>query len=211
MTGNYDPISQSQLGKPEDISPIGKFRRVCCVSEEGPFFITFWSESAYHLSVDDEKVEVPNAVPLQRVLIEDRFNMKQPFRFHHAKMTERKPPFVPLILARTPKDDAPPVYIPSIPRMVEALIRQALYSPNSNIHLRSSDSPSISLGYFIRYLRLTEPEQRAKILSALSIATRGEMQRRLDKWVPRQIAWISLPTDELPVEKNSCGMGDYRN
>ena len=121
-------------------------------------------------------------------------------------MTERKTPFVPLILVRTPKDDAPPIYIPLIPRMVEALIRQALYSPNSNIRLRSSDSPSISLGYFTRYLRLTEPEQRAKILSALSITTRGEMQRRLDKWVPKQIAWIPLPSNELPVEKNSCGM-----
>jgi hypothetical protein len=78
--------------------------------------------------VDGEKIEVlTNTVPLQGdliVLIEDRFNMEQPLRV--ATMREAKTGFLSHFLAKTPKDGALPIYIPSIPRMVEALIRQLL-------------------------------------------------------------------------------------
>jgi hypothetical protein len=79
--------------------------------------------------VDGEKIEVlTNTVPLQGDLIvpiEDRFNMEQPLRV--ATMREAKTGFLSHFLAKTPKDGALPIYIiyiPSISRMVEALIRQ---------------------------------------------------------------------------------------
>jgi hypothetical protein len=206
-TGKYESISERELGKDDNHSQVIRMRddkhpqalgmqRVkpkSLSAEEKPYHITFWSESSYHLSVDGEKVEVPNAVPLQEsliCLIEDRFNMEQPLRVHHARMREAKPGFVPHFLAQTPKDGALPIYIPSISRMVEALIRQLLCWPDANVRYWTFDTPAISLEYFIKYLYLYKPEQSAKLIPALSEDTRDWMQQKINGWVPKHVSRI---------------------
>ncbi|KAN0087383.1 hypothetical protein V8E54_001071 [Elaphomyces granulatus] len=147
QTGKYKLISERELGKDDeglqvlhmrdDKHPqVLGMRRVLPVAsaKEKPYHITFWSESSYHLSVDGEKIEVPNTVPLQEdllVLIEDRFNMEQPLTV--ATMREAETGFLSHFLAQTPKDGTLPIYIPSISRMVEALIRQLLCWPHISL------------------------------------------------------------------------------
>jgi len=176
-------------------------------AEEKPYHITFWSESSYHLSVDGEKIEVPNTVPLQEdliVLIEDRFNLEQ---LSIATMREAKTGFLSHFLAQTPKDGVLPIYIPSISRMVEALIRQLLCWPDVKVRYWTFDYPAVLLEYFIDYLHLYEPEQSAKLMPALSEDTvlavdggqnsesrtpRDWMQKTIIIWVPKQVTRIKV-------------------
>jgi hypothetical protein len=207
-TGKYESISEGELGKDDkhiqvlrmrdDKHPqalgMRRVKPIFLSAEEKPYHITFWSESSYHLSVDGEKVEVPNTVPLQEFiiyLIEDRFNSN--------RMGKAKVGFVPHFLAQTPKDGALPIYIPPISRMVEALIRQLLCWPDANVRYWDFDTPAISLEYFIKRLYLYEPEQSAKLMPTLSEDTRDWMQQTINGWVPKHVSrikWMQQKIDD---------------
>jgi hypothetical protein len=166
------------------------------------FYLNLWPEYIYKLPVDGELCEVPHISALNPALIEERFYphhdrththplcLSQPtLRFMRNQPDQSPPPFRP---RRTP------VYIPTLPRYLDASISRCLDVRMSisqverglpaTIRFRGNDW--IEISYIIRYLYLENDIQRARLLPMLPEPSRVEMQKMLDKYV-RKIVYRS--------------------
>jgi hypothetical protein len=77
-----------------------------------------------------------------------------------------------------------PIFIPSIPKICDALLDQLRYCVTlaENFHGDSGNDPSYFLTKFIRYLYLERPSQRNLLLPLLADRNRGEMELRINKF-----------------------------
>jgi len=164
------------------------------------FYINLWPENLFGLAVDGDLCEVPHICAWNAVLIEPTF---YPF-------PDRNTAFPRLLCDSdtgpgtrfTPKnpDQSPPpirshrtpVYIPTIPRYIDAcLSRHPLLAhlPDAPRFLGES---SLDISYLIRYLFLEHDAQREKLLSKLHGQRREVMKDILDQYVRTVKANINM-------------------
>ncbi|KAI9763497.1 MAG: hypothetical protein M1839_006445 [Geoglossum umbratile] len=168
-TGQYERI-------PQDIS-----YRFC-----DPF-VHFWSESLYMLTVADPKVEVPDLVAWNDNLMEDRFDpaATDVMSISYKSKLAIGCRLLPKILAQSAESNYP-VYVPSVPRLVDALLNQVIYR---QAHLETYNYvsildtlPSYHLTNLIRYLHLEKPHQREKLIPELAERNRADMETRMNRY-----------------------------
>jgi hypothetical protein len=93
-----------------------------------------------------------------------------------------------------------PIYIPSIPRMLDALLDQARYRDGhpEKISYLSGHRPRYHLSNFTRYLHLEKPTQRERVLPELAERNREAMEVILNKFKRQPLLTLaSLQAEEL--------------
>jgi hypothetical protein len=149
--------------------------------------ISLWSERVYMLSVDGEKVEVPDPQAWNVVLMEERFDLDpawaQAVSISYTTRIANGVQILPPILAQS-ADIKYPVYIPTIPRMFDALLDQARYRVTyaENFPGKLGNRPRYHLQNSVRYLHLEKPQQRERVLPELAERNRGEMEVIINKF-----------------------------
>ena len=140
------------------------------VGEE--FYINLWPAGHYRLPVDGDLCEVPHICAWNHVLVETKF-------FPNPSHSDRSPRVlsdgIAVYLPAHP-DQSPdrpcrtPVYIPTIPRYLDACLSRSRHYFAIRSSVRPSDvffsnSASLEIGNLIRYLYLEMEDQRAKLLT----------------------------------------------
>lgn len=159
------------------------------------------------LSVDGEKVEVPDPHAWNVVLMEERFDLRPSwaqadsigYTTRIANGVQNLPP------VRAQSADMPkyPVYVPSIPRMLDALLDQARYRTThaaaENFSSSSSEQggnrPRYHLQNCVRYLHLEKAHQRERVLLELAERNRGEMELIMDKFKRKPVVTLASLQD----------------
>ena len=149
--------------------------------------ISLWSERVYMLSVDGETIRVPDPNAWNVVLMEERFDLHpswvQAVSISYTTRIADGVKVLPPTLAQS-TDTRYPIYIPTIPRMLEALMDQARYRSMfaENLHEKQSIRLEFHLRNFVRYLHLEKPQQRERLLPELAERNRGEMEAIINKF-----------------------------
>jgi hypothetical protein len=93
-----------------------------------------------------------------------------------------------------------PIYIPTIPRILDALLDQARYRVTyaENFPGKLGNRPKYHLQTFVRYLHLEKPQQRERLLPELAERNRGEMEEIINKFKRKPLVTLaSLQHKEL--------------
>jgi hypothetical protein len=150
------------------------------------FYINLWPENLFGLAVDGDLCEVPHICAWNPVLVESKFypfpDRKQTFpmllsdegtRFT-PKNPDQSPP--PIRTHRTP------VYIPTIPRYIDALLSRHPLLASLPDAPRYEGHSSMEISYLIRYLFLENEAQREKLLATLAGQRKDVMMYILDRY-----------------------------
>jgi hypothetical protein len=139
--------------------------------------ISLWSESTYMLAVDGGKIEIPDPQAWSVVLMEERFDPNPSWThdtpISYTSMVADGVRVVPPNPAQS-TDVNYPVFIPTIPRILDALmdqVRRQVVNFNDGGH-----RPDVHLKCFVRYLHLETPQQRERVLSELAERNWGLME-----------------------------------
>jgi hypothetical protein len=166
------------------------------------------------LNVDGEKVEVPETHAWNVVLMEERFDLHitwaNAVSIGYTTRTVDGVKILPTIRSQS-ADVKYPIYIPSIPRMLDAQLDQARYRVThpENFPDLGTNRPRYHLRNFIRYLHLEKPTQRGKVLPELAERNRGEMEILLDKFQRKPLVTLaSFSAKELEKKNKSIGCND---
>ena len=185
-TGQYELVEQDLRFRLEDpyTLQVPRLR----LKTDNNFYpcISLWSEHVYMLNVDGEKVEVPETHAWNVVLMEERFDLDISWAnavpIGYSIRTANGVMILPAIRTQS-ADKKYPIYIPSIPRMLDAQLDQVRYrSTDPENFPLDSNRPRYHLRNFIRYLHLEKPTQREKVLPELAERNRGELEVLLDKY-----------------------------
>ncbi|KAI9651713.1 MAG: hypothetical protein M1829_002560 [Trizodia sp. TS-e1964] len=152
-------------------------------TSEGAFgsSVSLWSESVYMLSVDGEKIEVPDTFALNSVLIEERFELDPSWAkvdpISRTAMEARGVRILPHNPAQSPSMKYP-VYIPTIPRMLNALLDQlqCRITYAKKFPGRLGNQPIYHLKNSVRYLHLEKPQQQTRVFPELAERNREDMK-----------------------------------
>lgn len=152
-----------------------------------PYCISLWSEHVYMLDIDGEKIEVLDPIAWNVILMEERFDLHpswaQASPIGYTKRRANGVMILPPTLAQSAyaKD---PIYIPTIPRMLDALLDQARYGVTNaeNFPGKVGLRTSYHLRNFVRYLHLEKPQQREKLLPMLAERNQGQMEAAINKF-----------------------------
>jgi hypothetical protein len=149
--------------------------------------ISLWSERAYMLKVDGEKIEVPDPHAWNVVLMEDRFDLHPSWALatsiSYTTRIAEGIQVLPPALAQSANMKFP-IYIPTIPRILDALLDQARYRVTyaENFPAKPGNRPKYHLQTFVRYLHLEKPWQRERVLPELAGRNRAETEAIIDKF-----------------------------
>jgi hypothetical protein len=165
--------------------------------------ISLWSERVYMLKVDGEKIEVPDPHAWNVVLMEERFDLDpswaQAVSIGYTTRITDGVKVLPPTLAQS-ADMKYPVYIPTIPRILDALLDQARYRVTyaENFPGKLGNRPKYHLQTSVRYLHLEKPQQRERVLPELAERNRGEMEAILNKFKRKPLVTLaSLQNNEF--------------
>lgn len=163
------------------------------------------------LSVDGEKVQVPETHAWNVVLMEERFDLHPSWAMAGSIGYTKRMADGVVILTETRSQSADkkdPIYIPSIPRMIDAMLDQARYRvthPEEFSNLIRGNRPRYHLRNFTRYLHLEKPTQRERVLPELAERNREEMEVLVDKFKRKPLLTLaSLQAEELEKKKGSA-------
>jgi hypothetical protein len=117
------------------------------------------------LKVDGWKIEVPDPHAWNVVLMEERFDLHPSWAqavsiSYITRITNDVKVLLPTLAKSI--DMKHPIYIPTIPRILDALLDQARYRViyAENFPGKLGNRPSYHLRNFVRYLHLEKPQQR---------------------------------------------------
>jgi len=165
--------------------------------------ISLWSECVYMLDVDGEKIEVPDTLSWNVVLMEERFDLHPSWaQAVSISYTTRIKNGV-MVLPPTPAQSADmkyPIYIPTVPRMLDALLDQARYRVTHAEEFpgKLGNRPVYHLQNCVRYLHLEKPQQRERVLPELAERNRGEMEAISNKFKRKPLVTLaSLQNKEV--------------
>ncbi|KAH0565360.1 hypothetical protein GP486_001243 [Trichoglossum hirsutum] len=187
-TGQYERIQQDLGCRLRDpfVKQVPRLRHTDS-DQTNTLCISFWPESLYMLTVVGSMVEVPDLFAWNQNLVEDRFDpaaadvMSVSYKSKLAAGRQ----LVPKTLAQS-AESSYPVYVPSIPRLVDALLDQVRYRQTHietyNYTSMPNMLPSYHLSNLIRYLHLERTYQREKLIPELAERNRAEMERRMNKF-----------------------------
>jgi hypothetical protein len=131
-----------------------------------PHCLRFWPEESYKISVGGPCIEVPDCTAWNPVLVEEKFHPDRPdLRFGPNTITSlAKLSVAPTQTLSRASMQKSPLFIPSIPRMLEGLLQQSM------VHgaLQRESEAYYNVENMIRYLFLERPNQRDKVCELLS-------------------------------------------
>jgi len=207
-TGQYELVEQNLNFRLDD--PYTRQVPRLRLKTDNNFYpcISLWTEHVYMLNVDGEKVEVPETHAWNVVLMEERFDLHITWAnadsISYTTRTANGVKILPTIRSQS-ADIKYPIYIPTIPRMLDAQLDQARYRvthPEDFPDL-GTNRPRYHLRNFIRYLHLENPTQREKVLPELAERNRGEMEALLDKFQRKPLVTLaSFSAQELEKKTN---------
>lgn len=149
--------------------------------------ISLWSEDVYMLDVDGERIEVPDALAWKAVLIEDRFDLRPPWAqadsiSYSTKIADGVQVLAPLLTQSA--DMKYPICIPTIPRMLNALLDQVHYCITyaEEFPPGAGNRPFYRLNAFVRHLHFEKPQQRGRLLPELADNNRQAMELICNKF-----------------------------
>jgi hypothetical protein len=138
-----------------------------------------WSETVYQLQVKDvEPVAVMDIHAWNLVLVEERFATVPEVAINtFTARTSKGVRTVPKILSSSRRF---PIYVPSIPRICDALLDQLRYriTHAENFPRKLGNRPSYHLSNLVRYLYLERESQLELLLSQLAERNRAEMKEK---------------------------------
>ncbi|KAI9825317.1 MAG: hypothetical protein M1819_000563 [Sarea resinae] len=146
-------------------------------------YLSLWPESLYMLSVDGDNVEVPDLHAWNHVLMEDRFDPGESTRtrsLSYQSLTEKQIRVLPPVLARNSEISCA-IYVPSIPRLLDALLDQCRYyeaHPGQLLSIR----PGYHIDNFIRYLHLEKLWQEELLIPTLAERNQNLMEWRISRF-----------------------------
>ncbi|PGH03184.1 hypothetical protein GX51_04219 [Blastomyces parvus] len=172
-------------------------------STREPIRIRLWPEKLYFLSVDGPKVQVPNVVSWDCVLMEEHFDPEIGYPITKTALEARNTRILPKDLAQ--RENASPLFVPTISRMVDALLDQERYLQkhgqsgsgdnkeiiNGNL---LANRPAEHITSFVKCLYLERPQQQAKLLPHISSHNLSTMEARLARFRRRP----TVVLDSLP-------------
>lgn len=156
-------------------------------ADDEPCFLSLWTESDYHLSVDGgTMIEVPDCRAHNDVLIQKEFHPdREKLRYGPRLLTSKGIQFVSSRPARSGKQMTP-IFIPTIPALLDALLDQARYLKENFPDHSSCYRPLIHVGNMIRYLHLEEPHQKEALLPKLALRNQDYIIERLRRYKRKQ-------------------------
>ena len=187
---------------PVEAVRIAEVPRLERVGERERFYINLWPENLFGLAVDGDLCEVPHICAWNPVLVESKF---YPF-------SVQKQPF-PMLLSdegtrftlENPDQSPPPirkhrtlVYIPTIPRYINALLSRHPLLASLPDTPRYAGHSSMEISYLIRYLFLENEAQWEKLLPTLAGQRKDVMMHILD--------WYERTVKKKITLRNSKGM-----
>lgn len=165
-------ILENRLGDPY----VKRVPRIARIEGRGSC-VSLWTEEVYCLRVDGKVVEVPDLLAWNTVLIEDHFDPGPPSRVHTRQaLTKMGLPWLPPQLTQSGKQKIP-IFVPSIPRIIDACLDQARYRMVHPENFRiSTNRPVYHLRNFTRYLFLENEEQQEKLFQELQKHNQADMK-----------------------------------
>ena len=151
---------------------------------EDPYFeyLRIWPEELYKLSVDCNKIEVPDVQNKEYVLLEDEYYRDPYQRFGPPRLSKKWRSLLPILQMRAKllRRDIP-IWIPTVEEHLNALLDQR--REEIDTRLRTGNDPEWQIRNFIRYLYLDWEPTREWILSTkVRERNRELMVQRLDKF-----------------------------
>lgn len=180
MTGRWRQVEHSHRTQELMIySDVPRIQRVPTVFElDIELCLSFWTEEKYHLTVSGPTVEALDCCALNIVLVEDRFNPRQP---HGPRsLSTEGICFVPEMRARSFHCSIP-ILIPTIPRFLDAELDR--YRDNVDKSLVNKNfvlSKPFHTLRLIRSLFLDVPRQKMLMLSEMAQRNRPMMEHLIE-------------------------------
>jgi hypothetical protein len=184
--GYFEPVAQETRYRFKDTytEQVPRLRDMRCDSSEPFSYVSLWTETVYMLRVEDvEPIVVKDIYAWNPNLMEERFATTiETAYITVTSQIERGVRIIPKILSSV-KDV--PIFIPSIPRICDALLDQLRYRKThaENFPKVLGNRPSYYLTNFIRYLYLERPSQQKLLLPLLADRNRGEMELMVNKFM----------------------------
>lgn len=180
-TGDFERVEQDINLRFNDpyAKPVPRLRDKRCPPG---FFtcISLWSETIYKLRVEDaEPVPVMDIFAWNECIAEERFaTIPETAYLAYGERTKSGTQIFPPAWGSA---KGLPVFIPSIPKMCDAILDQLRYRVThaEELHKGSGNRPAYHLRNFVRYLHLEKPSQRRLLLSLLAERNRPEMELRI--------------------------------
>ena len=148
------------------------------------------------LNIDSEKIEVLDTYPWNVVLMEERFDLHpswaQADSISYTTRISKGVMVLPPTLAQS-ADMMYPIYIPTIPRILDALLDQARYRITyaENFPDKLGNRPSYHLSKLVCYLHLEKPEQQKRLLPELAERNRGAMEAIINKFKRKPLVTLA--------------------
>ncbi|KAK2813882.1 hypothetical protein FQN50_000283 [Emmonsiellopsis sp. PD_5] len=186
-SGEWEQVEQdlsTRLGDPY-VRQVPRLRR----SVREPVYISLWPEKIYFLSVDGPVTQVPNVDCSDYVLIEEEFDPGHDHPLTKPALEARGTRIVPKCLAQ--RENTSPIFVPTITRMIEALLDQDRYRHE---HARELDvltnRPGDHISNFVSALYLERPHQQAKLLPHISDHNLSSMEAKLAGFKRRRSSMV---------------------
>lgn len=194
---------RNRLGDPY----VKQVPRLARIDERGGC-ISLWAEEIYRLSVDGKVVHVPDLIARNTVLIEDHFDPGLKSRtYTRQALTDMGLSWLPPQPIQTGKLRTP-IFVPSIPRIIDACLDQARYrTVRPEIFTISSNRPVYHLRDFTRYLSLEEEKQQEKLLQELQKHNQADMKVHIACFKRKPLVTLSslrLGTERSVISENKA-------
>ncbi|KAI9675102.1 MAG: hypothetical protein M1817_001510 [Caeruleum heppii] len=188
-TGLYENVEQNLASRLSDpyVKQVPRLRPLGEDSLDAAC-LSLWSESVHLLEVDGPLVEVPELEALNTNVKEECFDpgaTATTVSLSYSSLLARGVRLEPSWSAQSPESKQP-VYIPTIPRLLDSLLDQQRYRKSHAETYQYQPSrwtlPGYHLDNFVRYLHLEKEHQRGKVLPLLAERNRGDMEARMKKF-----------------------------
>lgn len=203
-TGQYELVEQNLSLRLSDTYTQQVPRlRLKTSDSDSHYCISLWSERVYMLNVDGEKIEVPDPNAWNVVLMEERFDLYPSWAHADSIGYTTRIDNGVMVLPPTPAQSADvkyPIYIPTVPRILDALLDQARYRVTyaENFPRKLGNRPQYHLGNFVRYLHLEKLQQRERLLPQLAERNQADMEATINKFKRKPLLTLAaLQQQEL--------------
>ncbi|KAL8827132.1 MAG: hypothetical protein Q9170_007138 [Blastenia crenularia] len=158
-------------------------------STQDPFFhyLRLWPETLYNLSVDCEKLEIPDVMNKGSILLEEEYYRDTHQRFGPPRGSTHPELLLPPLQTRAKllRMDLR-IYVPTIEDHLNALLYQARAEVRSG--RECGNAPALLIQYFVRYLYLDWTPTRHWILNTkIHAPNREYMRSRIDKFQRKKL------------------------
>jgi hypothetical protein len=145
--------------------------------------IDLWTESIYKLRVNEaELMRVPDIQAQNPYLVDERFaTVPSTQALTRDARLASQVRLLPWVLSSS---KGAPIYVPSVPKLCDAISDQYSYRTTDpeNKRPRSGDRPKYHLQNLIRYLYLELPSQRETLLPLLAERNKAEMDKLITNY-----------------------------